>query len=190
MKQTILPLHELTEDGRDKAAAILMRALAHVPSAWHDHASARQEVDSFFGNPERLGFSLLEDATMLGWIGAIRHYPQAWELHPIVVAPERQQQGIGSRLLSALERQAASEGAGALWLGTDDDFGGTTLFGKDLYPDVLGALATLAPAAGHPYTFYRARGFVVTGVIPDANGLGKHDILMAKRISAAGQRPA
>ena len=184
MAQMIVPLEELTETGRDEAAVILMDALAHVPSAWHDRAAARREVDSFFGVSERLGFALQDGAAMLGWIGAIRHYPQAWELHPIVVAPARQRQGIGSRLLAALEARAARDGAVALWLGTDDDFGGTTLYGRDLYPDVLGALATLAPTTGHPYTFYQARGFAVTGVIPDANGLGRHDILMAKRLAA------
>ncbi len=29
---------------------------------------------------------------------------------------------------------------------------------------------------------YQKRGFVIVGVVPDANGLGKPDILMAKRI--------
>jgi hypothetical protein len=27
-------------------------------------------------------------------------------------------------------------------------------------------------------------GFVVVGVLPDADGIGRHDILMAKRIAA------
>jgi aminoglycoside 6'-N-acetyltransferase I len=36
---------------------------------------------------------------------------------------------------------------------------------------------------GHPFTFYRKQGFVLVGVIPDANGFGKPDILMAKRVA-------
>jgi aminoglycoside 6'-N-acetyltransferase I len=35
---------------------------------------------------------------------------------------------------------------------------------------------------GHPYEFYHKLGFVIVGVMPDANGLGKPDIFMAKRV--------
>ena len=34
----------------------------------------------------------------------------------------------------------------------------------------------------HPYEFYQKQGFVIIGVMPDANGLGKPDILMAKSV--------
>jgi aminoglycoside 6'-N-acetyltransferase I len=34
--------------------------------------------------------------------------------------------------------------------------------------------------------FYRKLGFVIVGVVPDANGPGKPDILMAKRV---GRQP-
>jgi len=35
----------------------------------------------------------------------------------------------------------------------------------------------------HPYEFYQKLGYVIVGVIPDANGLGKPDILMAKSVA-------
>jgi len=34
-----------------------------------------------------------------------------------------------------------------------------------------------------PFEFYQKCGFVIVGVVPDANGLGKPDILMAKRVA-------
>ena len=32
----------------------------------------------------------------------------------------------------------------------------------------------------HPFLFYRRLGYVVTGIMPDANGPGKPDIYMSK----------
>ncbi len=34
----------------------------------------------------------------------------------------------------------------------------------------------------HPYEFYQKLGYVIVVLVPDANGLGKPDILMAKSI--------
>jgi aminoglycoside 6'-N-acetyltransferase I len=67
-------------------------------------------------------------------------------------------------------------------LGTDDEFEGTNLFGRDLYPDVLGAAQNIAVTNGHPFVFYQKLGYVVTGLIPDANGFGQPDIIMCKRL--------
>jgi aminoglycoside 6'-N-acetyltransferase I len=35
-----------------------------------------------------------------------------------------------------------------------------------------------------PYTFYHRLGYTIVGVLPDINGFGKHDILMAQRIQS------
>jgi aminoglycoside 6'-N-acetyltransferase I len=37
---------------------------------------------------------------------------------------------------------------------------------------------------GHPYEFYQKMGYVITGVVPDANGRGKPDIMMSKRVAS------
>ena len=164
-----------------RAAAILMRALAHVPSAYHTLVEATAEVAKL-DEDDRLGFAALEGDTLVGWIGAIRAYEAGWELHPLVVDPDHQRRGVGRTLIAALESAARKEGVLTIYLGTDDDYGGTSLFGRALFPDPLAALSEIAPASGHPFFFYRKLGFVPVGVLPDVNGKGKPDLLMAKRL--------
>lgn len=176
-------LNDSDETERREAARILRVALAHVPSAWKDEASAREEVGRFVGNPERLGILARHGVRVCGWIGAIRQSRFAWELHPLVVDPPYQGQGCGTVLVRALEAAARAEGVVTLWLGTDDDFGGTNLYGRNLYPDVLGNLRQLRATTGHAFTFYQRLGYTVTGVLPDADGPGRHDILMARRLT-------
>jgi aminoglycoside 6'-N-acetyltransferase I len=105
-----------------------------------------------------------------------------WELHPLVVRRDRRRQGVGRRLVADLEVQVASRGGRTIMLGTDDENGRTSIAGVDLYPGVLDKLRAIEDRSGHPFAFYRRLGFEVVGVIPDANGFGKPDILMAKRI--------
>jgi aminoglycoside 6'-N-acetyltransferase I len=84
-----------------------------------------------------------------------------------------------------LEAQVRKRGGLTLWLGSDDEDDMTSLSGVDLYADLPGHLARIRNLKGHPYEFYRKSGFVIAGVVPDANGPGKPDILMAKRVRSA-----
>ena len=38
------------------------------------------------------------------------------------------------------------------------------------------------PLHQHPFVFYQKLGFVLAGVLPDANGRGKPDIFLVKRL--------
>jgi aminoglycoside 6'-N-acetyltransferase I len=121
--------------------------------------------------------------TAAGWIGGIRRYQgRTWELHPLVVRPDRQRQGIGRALVRDFERRVARRGATTIYLGTDDVDGRTSVAGVELYPDVLGHAKRIRSLGAHPYEFYEKLGFVVVGVLPDANGPGRPDIFMAKRV--------
>jgi aminoglycoside 6'-N-acetyltransferase I len=183
---TILPFDDLNETQIEQAADVSINALFHVPSAWHDVESATAETAQFVSAEDRVAFAALDGNNLVGWIGALHEYDYAWELHPLVVAPSHQRQGLGTALIKRLEDAARAAGIASIWIGTDDDFGGTNLFGRDLYPDVLANLARLAPTSkGHPYAFYIKCGYMVVGVLPDVDGPGRHDILMAKRIVAA-----
>lgn len=76
----------------------------------------------------------------------------------------------------------SERGAHTLYLGTDDEANLTSLGGVDLYPDVLSHVASIRNLGRHPYGFYLKQGFEIVGVMPDANGPGKPDIYMARRV--------
>ena len=156
----------------------------HWPDAWPDLESALQEVHESF-EPDRISrIAIDESETVLGWIGGIRQYDgNVWELHPLVVKPGYQRQGIGRALVTDLEERVRERGGLTLWLGTDDEDGMTTLAGVNLYPNVWEHVAQIKNLRGHPYEFYQKLGFVIVGVMPDANGPGKPDIYMAKRVT-------
>jgi aminoglycoside 6'-N-acetyltransferase I len=183
MTPVVADFARLTPDQTAAAARILRDALAHQPAAYTAPDAAAEEVALRLASPDWLGYAVLEGETVLGWIGALRTYSHGWELHPLVVDPAHQRRGIGSGLIRRLEERARAEGVLTLYLGTDDDFGGTTLFGRDLFPDPLAHAAALAPAGrGHPFTFYQRHGYRVVGLFPDVNGPGRPDIFMAKRL--------
>ena len=156
----------------------------HWPDAWPDLESALQEVHESFETGRISRIAIDESETVLGWIGGIRQYDgNVWELHPLVVKPGYQRQGIGRALVTDLEEQVRERGGLTLWLGTDDEDGMTTLAGVNLYPNVWEHVTQIKNLRGHPYEFYQKLGFVIVGVMPDANGPGKPDIYMAKRVT-------
>ena len=168
----------------EQAAALLVDGFKeHWPGSWPDMQAALREVREFVEG-DRIGLVAVDgDGAVLGWIGGTSGYGgKVWELHPLVVHPAHQGKGIGRALVAGLERSVRERGAVTLQLGTDDEDNLTTLGGTDLYPNVLEHLASIRNLRFHPYEFYQKLGFVIVGVIPDANGLGKPDILMAKRV--------
>ena len=166
-----------------EAARILREALAHLPSAYNAPDEAEAEVAQRSADSDWLGHAALDGERLVGWIGAIRTYSHGWEIHPLVVAPDRQRRGIGSALLTALEAHARRAGVLTLFLGSDDDYGGTNLSGRALWPDVVSHVATAAATVrGHALTFYRRHGYEIVGLLPDVNGAGLPDIMLAKRL--------
>lgn len=153
------------------------------PDVWPDKDAALAEVNRSVGLDGISRVAIDDDGTVVGWIGGYSQYEgNVWELHPLVVHPDHRGEGIGRALVSDLEEQVRQRGGITLWVGTDDQNDMTTLSGVDLYPDVLGHLARIENLRGHRYEFYRKVGFVIVGVMPDANGFGKPDIHMAKRV--------
>jgi len=128
----------------------------------------------------------VEDGRAVGIIGATPQYGiTGWELHPLAVLKKYRGRGFGSSLMTALEREVAKRGGVMIYLGSDDEHNTTSLFGVDLYEDTFDKITNIKNTGGHPYAFYEKHGYKIVGVFPDANGLGKPDIWMAKRIVAA-----
>ena len=168
-----------------QAATLLVEGFKeHWPDAWPDMDTALKEVQEAFESGRINRLAVDKDRAVLGWIGGINQYNgHAWELHPLVVRPDHQGQGIGRALVTDLERQVRERGGLTLYLGTDDEDNMTTLANTNLYPNVVQHIAQIKNLRGHPYEFYQKLGYIIVGVIPDANGPGKPDIIMAKRVS-------
>lgn len=182
----IIDLVSNDESGILRVADLLIVAFA---GRWPlDREAAIEEVrDSLQpGHVSRL--AVADDGDVLGWIAAIPQYGEpphvtAWELHPLAVDPQHQGRGIGRALVADLERQVAVPGAVTLYVLANDLDNSTSLGGVDLYDDPLTHLQTVRSLRNHPLAFYQKCGFTVVGVIPDADGIGKPDILLAKRIA-------
>lgn len=175
-----------------ETAALLLDGFSDTGSAaWTTYDAALLEVQESL-QEDRISRVALDDAGhVIGWIGGISAYDgHAWELHPMVVRRGQRGRGIGRALISDLEDQVRRRGGLTIYLGTDDENCRTSLGGVDLYPDVLGTLSTIHNLRNHPFDFYQRVGFAVVGVIPDANGFGKPDILMAKRVAPSGSSTA
>jgi len=177
----IVDLAEQPPEILEDAASLLVVAF-DSPHGWPGIELARDEVASVL----RDGFAraMLDGQRLLGWVGGLPEYGgRVWELHPMVVRAEHRRKGIGRALTAAFENEARRRGALTATLGTDDDSAMTSLAVVDLYDDVPRHLADVADLGrGHPFLFYRKLGYVVTGVLPDANGRGRPDIFMSKKL--------
>jgi aminoglycoside 6'-N-acetyltransferase I len=167
-----------------QAATLLVEGFKeHWPNGWPDIESALQEVHEALEPGKICRVALDDQGEVLGWIGALPGYEgNAWELHPLVVHPAHQGRGIGRALVVDLEEQVRAQGGLTLYLGTDDEDNMTSLSQVDLYENTCEHIANIRNLKGHPYTFYQKMGFTIVGVLPDANGWGKPDIWMAKRV--------
>ena len=184
----IAPLDPADDASVERAAALLVESFrVNYPRAWPDMEAGRAEVRECL-DPEKIVLGAFgADGGLIGWIGGQPHYyGDVWELHPMVVDERFRRRGVGRMLVRELERRVAGRGAITLYLGTDDEDNRTSLGGAELFPGVLDRLREIRNLGGHPFEVYQRLGFEVIGVIPHANGFGRPDILMAKRLGTPG----
>lgn len=165
-----------------QAAQILHDVFAPQGS-WETLDEAIEEVQEMLASERRVWVAMVGEE-VVGWIGGVPQYDgNVWELHPLVVSPTWQRQGIGSRLVAVLEQWVKAQGGLTITLGSDDKHNQTSLAGVDLYDNLWEQIRTIRNLNGHPYEFYQKLGYSITGVVPDARGRGKPDIHMSKRIA-------
>jgi aminoglycoside 6'-N-acetyltransferase I len=168
----------------EETARLLFDAFHERTAAWPDVESATAEVLDSLQEGRVSRVALDEGGRVIGWIGGQPQYDgHVWELHPLVVDARHRRRGVGRALVEDLESIARARGGITLWLGSDDELGETSLAGRDLFEGLAGQLDGFRSWGEHPYPFYRRLGFRLVGVMPDANGVGKPDIFMAKRIA-------
>jgi aminoglycoside 6'-N-acetyltransferase I len=167
-----------------QAAQLLLDAFReHWPDAWATLEEALKEVHEMLERARICRVAVDEKGNVLGLIGGIPGYDgNVWELHPLAVQPSRHGQGIGRALVEDFEEQVRLRGGLTITLGSDDEDNMTSLSNVDLYENLWEKIRDIRNHKNHPYEFYQKMGYVITGVVPDANGRGKPDILMAKKV--------
>lgn len=167
-----------------QAAQLLVDAFReHWSHAWSTFEDGMEEARKMFEVERICRAAVNEEGDLLGIIGGIPQYDGlVWELHPLAVQPSMQGRGIGRALVEDFEEQVRQRGGLTITLGTDDEDNMTSLSNVDLYENTWEKIQNIRNFKRHPFEFYQKLGYVISGVAPDANGIGKPDILMSKKI--------
>jgi len=180
----IISLTRENERLLQQAAQLLVHAFGeHWPEAWPTLEESMKEIQEMLDDERICRAAIDDEGNLLGIIGGIPQYDgHVWELHPLAVQPNLQSQGIGRALVLDFEEQVRLRGGLTIVLGSDDEDNMTSLSNVDLYEDLWDKIKNIRNLKNHPFEFYQKMGYIVSGVVIDANGIGKPDILMSKRV--------
>jgi len=155
-----------------------------IPIGWPTLQQALEEIEERL-IPENTLLAAVEDGNVVGWGGILApvYNGNVFELHPLAVRSDKRKQGIGRAIVTALEDEARKQGGLTIYAGADDerDDSETSLANVDLYDDLPGKIRDFTPDT-HQTGFYLKMGYKIIGVMPDANGIGKPDIFLGKRL--------
>jgi aminoglycoside 6'-N-acetyltransferase I len=178
----LVALEDLDAEAREHLAALTLEAgREHSPGWLPDLEAAREEIREALV-PGKAARVLVEHDRPIAWVAAAHDWGRIWELHPLIVAVDRQRRGHGSALVREIEAIARAAGALTMTLGTSDMTGATSLSGVDLYDDLSARLAAVELRAPHALGFWRRAGYTIVGVIPDAEAPGQPSITLARRL--------
>jgi len=176
----IINMTQLNENQIIQAAQILTDG---IPIGWPTLKDALAEINELL-IPENTLLAAVENDIVVGWGGILPKYNgNVFEIHPLIVRSDRRRQGIGRAIVTALEDEERRKGGLTIYAGADDERGDgeTSLANVDLYDDLPGKIKSFFPGT-HQSGFYIKLGYKIIGVMPDANGIGKPDIYLGKRL--------
>ncbi|WMM24800.1 GNAT family N-acetyltransferase [Tissierella sp. MB52-C2] len=176
----IVNMNEIKDDLILQAAQILTDSL---PIGWPTLDDAIDEIKERLIS-ENVLLAAVEDDEIIGWGGILPQYNcNVFELHPLAVKQNMRRKGVGAAIVKALEDAARSRGGITMQLGADDEVndGETSFANVDLYDNLPRRIENFNPGT-HQTSFYMKIGYKIIGVMPDANGIGKPDIYMGKRL--------
>ncbi len=176
----IINMTQLNKNQIIQAAQILTDS---IPIGWPTLQDALAEINELL-IPENTLLAAVENDIVIGWGGILPEYNgKVFEIHPLVVRSDRRRQGIGRAIVTALEDEARKQGGLTIYAGADDERGDgeTSLANVDLYDDLPEKIKSFSPGT-HQSGFYLKLGYKIIGVMPDANGVGKPDIYLGKRL--------
>ncbi len=178
----IVNMTELSQDQIVQAAQVLTDSL---PLGWPTLEDALEEIHERLV-PENTMLAAIDGEAVLGWGGILAptYNGNVFELHPLAVRRGSRTYGVGRAIVLALEEAARQQGGLTIYLGARDEREGgeTSLANADLYDNLPERIATFNPGT-HQSGFYMKLGYKIIGVMPDANGIGKPDIIWGKRIT-------
>lgn len=182
MEYTIVNIAEQNKYQSDAAKILSQTFIDKGNSAWPDITSAMKEVSECINQPN-ICIGLLIENNLTGWVGLRPMYDQTWELHPLVVSTEYQGKGIGRILTMEIEKRARTSGIIGVVLGTDDEHNKTSISKVEITEEnIFEEIKSITNINSHPYEFYKKCGYMIVGIIPNANGKNKPDIWMWKNL--------
>jgi aminoglycoside 6'-N-acetyltransferase I len=132
---------------------------------------------------ENICIGIKIDDELIGWVCVSPEFEQTWELHPMVIKTEFQGKGFGKILINEAEKIAREKGIIGIILGSGEETYKTSLSQNEITKkNLLEKNKNIKNYKNHPYEFYRKCGYCVYGIIPNAYGLNKPNILMWKDI--------
>jgi aminoglycoside 6'-N-acetyltransferase I len=82
-----------------------------------------------------------------------------------------------------MEKIAQGKGIIGIFVGSDDETNKTSLSEKEITEEnIFEEIKNIKNYKDHPFEFYKKCGFIIVGIIPNANGSQKPDIWLWKDI--------
>jgi aminoglycoside 6'-N-acetyltransferase I len=182
MEYTVCRISE-SKETMEKAAKLLVETFSQS-GMWPDlnEKIAADEVNECV-DEQNICIGIKVDNTLIGWVCLRPMYKTTWELHPMVIKTESQKKGYGKILITELEKRAVEKEIIGMFVGSDDETNKTSLSKIAITEDnIFDEIKNIKNHKNHPYEFYKKCGFIVVGIIPNANGPNKPDIWLWKDI--------